>query len=468
LAASRRCALQASGLICVNVAWLSNGLAVPEAGSTGRGNYMFWKTLFYIRDYLKSSLWVVPFVAIPLELAATRILHKLDGWLGWTFLGLGVSGTQAMLDAIITATLSFVVFTFGSLLVALQIASGQMTPRIIATILVRDNVVRYTTGLFIFTLLFAISAANRIQLSVSQLVAFVAACLGVACFGAFLYLIDYASRLLRPISIVGLVGKAGLAVISGCYPELNTNVTEPRGHRLRKGPVRIVSHEGASEIVLAVNVPDLISLAEKSNCVIELVPQVGDFVATDEPLFKLYGAADKLDERQLQSAVAFGPERTLEQDPTFAFRIIVDIALKALSAAINDPTTAVIATDQLHRLLRSVGRRNLRTEEIVGRSGELRVVCRTPNWEDFVHLSFTEIRLCGAQNIQIARRLRAMIENLIETLPDHRSPALLRELTLLDREVDGRFVHPEDRVLARVPDSQGLGGAAILQGQDGR
>jgi uncharacterized membrane protein len=169
---------------------------------------MIWKKIFYTKDYFRSSLWLIPFIAIPLELAATRILHRLDGWLGWTFLGLGVSGAQAMLTAIITATLSFVVFTFGSLLVALQIASGQMTPRIIATILVRDNVVRYTTGLFIFTLLFAISAINRIQTTVFQLVEFVAACLGVTCFAAFLFLIDHASRLLRPISIMAC-GKGG-------------------------------------------------------------------------------------------------------------------------------------------------------------------------------------------------------------------------------------------------------------------
>jgi uncharacterized membrane protein len=429
---------------------------------------MFWKKLFHTRDYLKSSLWVVPFVAMPLELIATRVLHSLDGWLGWTFLGLGVSGARAMLDAITTAMLSFVVFTFGSLLVALQIASGQMTPRIIATILVRDNVVRYTAGLFIFTLLFAISAVNRIQTDVFQLVTFVAACLAIVCFGAFLYLIDYASRLLRPISIVGLVGKSGLAVIASSYPELNPNGTEARLRNQRGSPLRTVAHEGVSEIVIALNVPRLIELAEQSNGVVELVPQVGDFVATDEPLFRLYDGAGSLDDDELRSAVAFGPERTLEQDPTFAFRIIIDIALKALSPAINDPTTAVIATDQLHRLLRSVGRRNLRTEELMGRPGELRVICRTPNWEDFVHLAFTEIRQCGAHNIQVARRLRAMIENLVETLPEHRHAALSQQLTLLDREVERRFTYPEERALALVADSQGLGGASGLQGSQKR
>ncbi|MBR0799581.1 DUF2254 domain-containing protein [Bradyrhizobium jicamae] len=422
---------------------------------------MGWKNLFHLRDYLKSSLWLIPFIAIPIELVATRVLHRLDSWLGWTLLDLGVSGAQGMLNAIISATLSFVVFTFGSLLVALQIASGQMTPRIIATILVRDNVVRCTTGLFIFTLLFAISALNRIQTTAFQLVEFLAACLGLTCFAAFLFLIDYASRLLRPISIIGRVGEAGLAVMRNVYPHPTREASEAT--RLVKdpgSPGRIVQHLGKSEIILAVNLKDLIVLAEKSHGIIELAPQVGDFVGTSEPLFRLYDGATSLDEAELRSTLAFGPERTLEQDPTFAFRIVIDIALKALSPAINDPTTAVIAIDQLARLLRSAGNRNLRTDELFGPTGELRVICRTPNWEDFVHLALTELRHCGAQNMQIVRRLRAMIENLIDTLSKHRRPALHEQLTLLDREVDRWFIYAEDRALALVADTQGLGGAS--------
>jgi uncharacterized membrane protein len=422
---------------------------------------MGWKNLFHFRDYLRSSLWLIPFIAIPIELAATRILHRLDAWLGWTILGLGVSGAQGMLNAIITATLSFVVFTFGSLLVALQIASGQMTPRIIATILVRDNVVRYTTGLFIFTLLFAVSALNRIETTAFQLVEFIAACLGVLCFAAFLFLIDYASRLLRPISIIGRVGEAGLTVIRNVYPHPSLDAIETTGQVKDLGsPGQIVQHKGKSEIILAVNQKALLALAERSRGIIELVPQVGDFVGTGEPLFRLYNGAASLDETELRSVLAFGPERTLDQDPTFAFRIVIDIALKALSPAINDPTTAVIAIDQLARLLRSAGSRNLYTDELSAPTGELRVICRTPNWENFVHLALVEIRFCGAQNMQIVRRLRAMIENLIETLPKHRHPALQEQLTLLDREVDRSFIYAEDRVVARVADSQGLGGAS--------
>jgi len=423
-----------------------------------------WKQFYHLKSYLRSSLWVVPFIAIPLELVATRVLHRLDGWLGWSFMNIGVAGAQAMLNAIITATLSLMVFTFGSLLVALQVASGQLTPRIIATILLRNDVVRYTTGLFVFTLLFAISAINRIQTTVFELVVFVAGCLGILCFGAFLYLIDYAAKLLRPISIVALVGKAGLAVIENVYPDQTLSPDQMKSPRHKLGtPDRIIQHQGTSEIILAVNLNAIMAEAERSNGVIEFVPQIGDFIATDEPLFKLYGGATSLDEQKLRSMVAFGPERTLEQDPTFAYRIIIDIALKALSPAINDPTTAVIAIDQLHRLLRKTGNRNLRTDEILDKSGQLRLVLRTPNWEDFVHLTFTEIRFCGAQNMQIARRLRAMIENLIQTLPKQRHAVLKRELTLLDREIKKYFIYPDDLALARISDSQGLGGASGVE-----
>jgi len=123
---------------------------------------------------------------------------------------------------------------------------------------------------------------------------------------------------------------------------------------------------------LTVDLATLIRAAETSNGVIVFAPQVGDFVAVDEPLFKLYGGALAVNDETLRSTLEFGSERTLEQDPTFAFRIVIDIALKALSPAINDPTTAVLAIDQLHRLLRLVGKRHLRTDEISDASGRLR------------------------------------------------------------------------------------------------
>jgi uncharacterized membrane protein len=151
---------------------------------------------------------------------------------------------------------------------------------------------------------------------------------------------------------------------------------------------------------------------------------------------------------------------SLEQDPTFAFRMIVDIAIKALSPAINDPTTAVLAIDQLQRLLRNLGVRDLHDEKIHDRTAQLWVIFDTPNWSDFVYLTFTEIRKYGTENIQVVRRLRAMIENLLQSLPEARLPQLRQQQELLDRTVNQIYAFPEELAVARIPDPQGLGGAS--------
>jgi len=148
----------------------------------------------------------------------------------------------------------------------------------------------------------------------------------------------------------------------------------------------------------------------------------------------------------------------MEQDPAFAFRIMVDIASKALSPAINDPTTAVLAIDQVHHLLRSVGGRHLDEGLAHDTSGSLRLVYRTPDWEDFVCLAVTEIRHFGGTSIQVARRLRAMLENLAEVLPPERTILLRAELTLLHRSALRFFPELEDQALADISDLQGVGG----------
>jgi len=415
-----------------------------------------------LRRYTRHALWVVPFGAIILELVLYRLVHELDAALGLQFGRLSAAGATAMLQTIITMTLSFIVFTFGSLLVAIQVAGGQLTPRVIATTLLRDQVVKYTVGLFVFSLLFAISTLNRVEATGDQLVLVVAAVLGLLSMAAFLYLIDYAARLLRPVSILSRVGEDGLTVIETVYPQPAQGPSQPHTKPQTRGmPSRTVNHTGKSEVILSVNIGMLLAESQKANAVVELIPVVGDFVAKDEPLFALYGDASEIDERILVSAVHFGIERTLEQDPTFSFRIIIDIASKALSPAINDPTTAVLAIDQLHRLLRSVGKRHLRTDNITDESGILRVIFRTPNWEDFVILACTELRRYGADSIQVARRLRAMIENLIRTLPKERHAALQAQLALLDQAVKAIYIIPEELALARGTDSQGLAGTPI-------
>jgi len=326
---------------------------------------------------------------------------------------------------------------------------------------------RTTVGVFVFTLAFCVRVLSRMKDTVNQLDLFVAGILGTVSVMVFLYLIDHAARLLRPVSIVRRVGESGLRVIRSVYPAPTTGERSSEHARPREAAARVVFHEGVSGVVLAVDLAGLVRLARTADGVIEFIPGVGDFLGVDEPLFRLYGGAAAIDDRRLRGKVALGSERTLEQDPTFALRILVDIAIKALSAAINDPTTAVMAIDQLQRLLRLVGLRSLRNEELRDAAGQVRLVHLTPNWEDFVGLTCTEIRHCGAGSIQIVRRLRSMLENLLQTLPPHRHAELRLQLELLDRTVDRNYDFEEDRALARIADAQGLGGALGVQPLNG-
>jgi uncharacterized membrane protein len=436
-------------------------LDVPQRTLLARSrDWLHWSRVYRTTSYVRSALWVVPLVAIVLVLLFAPMLRWFDGWLKLDATGLDSAGSQALYQTSITLTLSFLVFTFGSLLVAIQIAGGQLTPRIIATALLRDNVVRYSVGLFTFTLLLSVIALNRVHGEVHDVLNLTVGALAIACMTDFLFLIDYAARLLRPVSILSRIGNDGLRVVAAVYPEAlggRDDADDPR-EGLDAAPL-VVLHEGASAVLLAIDVPTLVREARRAGGLIELVPQVGDFVAYGEPLFRLHAGAVRLSPRQLLPTVALGPERTIEQDPMFAFRIVTDIALKALSPAINDPTTAVLALDQLHRLLRDLGQRKLRGDAIRDAQGALRVLLRTPDWEDFVHVACVEIRACGASSVQVPRRMEAMLLDLLAFLPPSRHAPLGLQRELLARAVREHYAFPEDAALALVPDVQGLGGS---------
>ena len=420
---------------------------------------MTWGRWYAAQSHVLSTLWLSPLVAFVLAQLTYRVPYVLGMHLG-ALPGFIYTeqGKISALEINITMNLTFIVFTFGSMLVAIQIASAQLSPRIIATTLLRDNVIRFIVGLFTYGLVISLGARNRTE-TIPNFVISIAALWGLISVVAFLFLIDYAARLLRPLSIVRRLAERGLKVFDDVYPEAAGSQPDLPFARTDALPAgRTIAHAGKSGVILAVNVTALVAAAARFGGVLELVPQVGDFVATGRPLLVVRGGSRPVDDRHLAGQVAFGPERTIEQDPMFAFRVIVDIAIKALSPAINDPTTAVIAIDQLHRLLHSVGWRHLGGATIVDATGQPRLILRTPSWEDFVQLSCSEIRYYGATNFQIARKLQAMLLDLMHELPQYRAPALQREIDILNGTLDRSFVLAADRELAGVADFQGLGG----------
>ena len=130
-------------------------------------------------------------------------------------------------------------------------------------------------------------------------------------------------------------------------------------------------------------------------------------------------------------------ERTIEQDPAFAMRIVVDTAIRALSPAVNDPTTAVQGLDVLEVLVRELAGRDLEASLARDAAGDVRLVWRSPSWEDVLDLAFDEIRHYGAGSIQISRRLRAVLEDLLASTPEPRHAAIEAQLRRLDAAVLG-------------------------------
>jgi uncharacterized membrane protein len=402
-------------------------------------------------------------------LIVVRILNLIDREFSLT-VSFDPDIARTVLITLTSAMLAFVVFLSSALLIALQLASAQLTPRIIGLVF-RDGITKISMTWFVFTCSLTLAAVLRISDRVPALTMYISTYSCVFSLALFAYLIDHLGKILRPVNALRIVARLGRDVIKDVYPKmLDTNVvssgeTAPTSivaaEKLRE---TVVSYKGG--VALACDVAGLVALARKFNCVLEFVPQIGDFIAIGDPLFRIYGGTDGPDPSSLRSMIALGHERSMEQDPAFAFRIMVDIASKALSPAINDPTTAVLALDQLQHLLGLVGRRQLDDERVREANGRTRLLCRTPGWDEFVRLAVTEVRQFGRESIQINRRLLAMLESLLRTLPAQRAPALQRELEVLKRSAKRSFEEPADQMMATEVDSQGVGGRHSTHNED--
>ncbi|EFL36061.1 conserved hypothetical protein [Streptomyces viridochromogenes DSM 40736] len=151
-----------------------------------------------------------------------------------------------------------------------------------------------------------------------------------------------------------------------------------------------------------------------------------------------------------------GVERTYHQDLGFGLRQLSDIALRALSPAINDPTTAVQAMDRIVQFLASLSRRPLDAVPHRDRRGAVRLVQPVPGWTELVDLGFTEVRRCATGSPQVSRRMLAGLDDLLLLAPPERREPLLRHRELLRQAVAETAATPSDRAFALRPDRQGI------------
>jgi uncharacterized membrane protein len=342
-----------------------------------------------------------------------------------------------------------------------QMATGTLSARYMR-LWYRDRVLKMLLALVVGTLTFSFALLRRVGDNVvPNLGVSIAGFLVVASLLLFLIFLDRFLHRLRPVAVAGLVATyvhrgferyaAALAA-----PGVFSGVFDPAGQQ----PAMVIrsTQPGA---IQALDVRGLTGWAREQQCLVVICHQVGSFVPVGAKLIETYGGA-RLDTRQagrLRNMIVLGHERTIEQDPRFAVRIIVDIAGRALSSAINDPTTAVQALDQLSEVLRLIGTTDLsRSQWHPGDAVRVGVMIPAPSWEEYLTLGVTEIREYGSRSIQVMRRMRAMLEELRdEVRPEHRT-VVQEELARLELTVARAFADSVDVDRASTADRQGIGG----------
>jgi uncharacterized membrane protein len=429
-----------------------------------------WNVRFVLRQHLRGALWPVPFASALGGLLAAAIMWRLDEWGRWALLGYRPAGATALTAAVVGTMITFIGIIFSALLMAVQFASAQLTPRALKESL-NDPVTKAALGTFMATFVYALVVIARIRDDfVPQLALAGVIVLAVLSLSMFLGLVSHVGHALRPANVAALIGRLGRRTLALTYREPvarsagNSAPSAPPRHR---APPRIVVNDGPPGLVLACDVAALVTEARRVDARLELVPAVGDFVPRGAPVFRAFEADAAVDDRWVSTSVALGQERTVTEDPIFAFRILVDMAIKALSPAINDPTSAIMALDQLHDLLRFVAGRRLDVGEHRDAAGVVRLTVEMPTWEVYVSLTVDEIRQYGATSVQVARRLKSLLVDVIEVAPKERQRAVQEELTLLARTVDRAFPDLEDRGRASVGDRQGLGSSPPPGGGSG-
>ena len=421
---------------------------------------MSWGARFELRQYLKGSLWVLPLLGGVLGTVLAHAAVLVDGAVrlppDWTYSASTASGVLTAIVAAMVALIGFVV-TIGVLVV--QQATGTLSPRYMR-LWYRDRLQKVVLATFAGTFTFAFSLLSRVEDDfVPDIGVTVAGTAVAASIGLLLIYLDRFTHYLRPVAVAALVGGSGQEVLADWFPQFHLNDNaEANPIRGSAAPVQVVRASRAGA-VQAVNLRAMVTLAQRHGSTIELARSIGDFVTPGTLLVEVHGGRLPAGGKRLRGLFALGRERTIEQDPAFALRILVDIAIKALSPAVNDPTTAVQVLDHIEAFVDVLSRTELHSRYVLcGRDGTARVVVPGRGWAEYLELAVTEIRDYGATSTQVCRRLRALLDSLVATVPPDRRAAVRDELCRLDAAVEAAFPDPVARSRATGSDRQGIGG----------
>jgi uncharacterized membrane protein len=404
---------------------------------------------------LSRGLWFVPLACVlagvGLSLGTIAIDRAFDYELVPHWISGGPDAAMEILGTVAASMVSLAALVLTITMVVVQLAMGQFSPRIVQRIL-EDKPSQLAIGIFVGTFAHAMLALREVQTEgrgvVPGLAVVVAFVLVIISIMVLVWYVHHIGRSLRVSALIELVGTDTRKLLDVLYRDhgASPHLQRPTVCAPRSGVITQIDHEA------------LVQIAKSGDCVLKVLPAIGEFVPAGAQLLEVSGAVERLDADAAVGCIQLGLERTLDQDMAYGLRMLVDIAERSLSdGPFLDPTTAVQAIDRLYDCLRQLAPRPFPDGKYRDENGNVRLVTSSTTWEDYVHLAFDEIRIAGAGSPQVTRRLRAALEDLLTVAPQDRKQCLQEQLALLGSGVRETITERSDVTHASQGDRSGMG-----------
>ena len=418
--------------------------------------------LFRLRIRLSGAMWLPVLAANVVAIALAIVLPVVDEHIGdQRTLPITTSAAQTIFGALAGGMITFTGIVFSAVFVAAQIQTSSYSPRLAARIR-RDPVViaglAFPTACASYALV-ALAAIGRQTNRSGDFVPAITVLFGLVLagvtLGAFVALVQRAFESTQIGGILRTLMRRAYRVIDDVHPRdapSEDAVAPPTDPRPRE-----ITHAGAPAVIAAIDRAALLRVAEQTGGFVDVVPVVGEYLAAGRVVLRISGAREDAEPRLVRRVFVLARQRTVDQDPAFVLRMLVDIAIRALSPAVNDPTTAVQVLDRVETLLVELAGRHPGPSIVVDDDGRARARVTAPRWSAYVELGLMEIRRYGADSPQVARRLTALYDRLGEVAADGERGRVDLERRLLAEAVAAAFPDPEERRIAERPDRLGLG-----------
>jgi uncharacterized membrane protein len=376
-------------------------------------------------DDVRSSLWFVPSIVISSSIGLALVLiDAQDGWGGLVtsaypaLFSTSPEDAQELLSSVATGGLGLAGVTFSLAAVTLTLVASQYTPRVVRTFM-RNLRTQITLGVLIglcvyaFVVLRAVTGpSQRVpELAVGMVLAYVMVALGM-----FIVFTHHIASFIQSSTIICDVLAETLQAIDDLFPQQRqSSEDDVRDEAVEEACSKLPWHTVTAVkagYIQDVDIHALVRYGRDKGALVRLMPRVGDFVARGAPLLAVaHAAPDARGIKRLRRAVSVGPHQTIEQDPAFGSRQIVDIALKGLSPSINDPTTAMICIDHLSVLLHHLAERKV-VEAHCCESGKMRAIVPRVRFEEVLAGAVAPICLAGSGQPHVLERLLLMLQRL--------------------------------------------------------